>query len=147
MSIANSFLVGRRILCPPLLLSTRILSGLNLCRLCVCCHSLREFPCIAVLLGLDDVIFLVSTPISGSCICSTSSATQTLNLEESHLIKTSNLRLSTSKSLASCTYCLVVGLCVNYHLLQEEVSLVKGERCMDLWIKWYITLLGVDKNI
>lgn len=103
-SIANSFLVRRRILCPPLLLSTRILSGSNLCRPCVCCHSLREFLCIAALLGIDDVIFLESTSISGSCNFSASSPTQTLNLEESHLIKTSNVRLSTSKSLAFCVF-------------------------------------------
>lgn len=39
VSITISFLVKGGILCPIPLLSAGTLSGLNVCRSCVCCHS------------------------------------------------------------------------------------------------------------
>ena len=29
--------------------------------------------------------------------------------------------------------CPIVGLCANHHLLQIEASLMRGERCINLW--------------
>ena len=39
--------------------------------------------------------------------------------------------IKTSKSLSA--HCSVVGLCVNYHVLTEEASLMRVEHCIDLW--------------
>lgn len=41
--ITNSFLVRNGTLCPVSLFYAGILSGLNLCSSCACCHNLREF--------------------------------------------------------------------------------------------------------
>ena len=41
-------------------------SILNLCRSCVCCHSLYEFICLSVLLCLEDTVSLESSITSGS---------------------------------------------------------------------------------
>lgn len=51
---------------PPLSLETP--SGLNLCRSCVCCHSLREFICAPVLLYLEDTVSLESPTSSAPTI-------------------------------------------------------------------------------
>lgn len=46
--------------------------------------------------------------------------------------------LFTDEHSTVCYYLIIdklKGLCANYHLLQEEASLMKIERCSDLWMQ------------
>lgn len=47
-------------------LSTRTLSGLDLCRLCACCHGLYEFIRVPALLYLEDLVSVVTSISTGS---------------------------------------------------------------------------------
>lgn len=61
VSITESFLCGSGTLCPLPLLSSGILSGLNLCRSWACCHNCCGFPCASALLCLGNTATISST--------------------------------------------------------------------------------------
>lgn len=65
-SIMTSFMVRGGTFCPLPLLSTGILSDLNLYKACVCCRSLCVFIPASALLCLEDFVSLESYTTSGS---------------------------------------------------------------------------------
>lgn len=62
--------------CLPPLLVARILSGLSLCRTCICYWGLCEFVCVSVLLSLEYTVWLESCTISRSHNLPISSSTE-----------------------------------------------------------------------
>lgn len=53
-------------------------------------------------------------------------------------MKIYNLGLSAAESLTLCTLSRCVGLCVNFHLLPEEASLIWGDQGTDLQVQEYV---------
>lgn len=62
-------------------LSTLTSSGLDLGRLCVCCHGLYEFKCVPALLDLEDLVSLMTSITTGSYNLSASLLQRTPNNE------------------------------------------------------------------
>lgn len=62
--------------CLPPLLVARILSGLSLCRTCICYRGLCEFVCVSVLLSLEYTVSLETCTISRSHNLPISSSTE-----------------------------------------------------------------------
>lgn len=123
-SIANSFLLGVG-LCLYFPLSVLgFLPDLNLYRSWAYCPVLCEFIYASVVLCLEDKVPLEWYLTSSS---SASSFTQTPVLERKDLMTTSQLGLSSLKSLTLWT--LSIGLCFKSNLLKEN-SLMKSERCL-----------------
>lgn len=116
LSVSNSFWVGLW-LCFHLQFSVLgfYLAGLNLS------YSSWVHVCINLLAVIHHFwLFSLALPY------------RSLSPKEKALMKTSWLGWSAPKSLTLCP-CLTVGLCVNYHLLQEKASLMSLEWCTILW--------------
>lgn len=116
-------------LCSPSLLQAGKLCGLNLCRSSACCRSLWGSsygyqPCRIERMffpwNYPPLLRIRLHPLPHS----------SLSHEQRSLIKTFHLRLNAPTSLT--VHCPVVGLCVNYHLLQET-SMMRSGGCSDLW--------------
>lgn len=125
----HSFLVRHGILYPLLLLLIAgTPCGVNLSRSRVCCRRLCEFLYASVLLCFLEVIHHPWLLPSYSFLFSIDP--QTL---------TSCFGLRDAKSLTLCTSSSWGGLCFNYHLLQEEVSLMTVQGCSDQWVHQCVT--------
>ena len=64
--ICKQHLYQSRTLCPLPHFHAEILSSLNLCKSCACCHSLCEFTCLSSLQSPGSVVFLKLSITSGS---------------------------------------------------------------------------------
>lgn len=89
----------------------------------------------SVLLCVEDTASLESFAIDSfysftDCFIHLLLTLTVFRLEGKSLIKTSYLGLYVPKSLSA--HCPVVDLFVNYHVLQEEASLMRSEGCSDL---------------
>lgn len=107
-------------------LSAGILSGFNLCRCSLCCHSLSEFMYASVLLCLEGTVSFESSTISDFYYLPASSSTKIFKSWKKGFDEDIPFRTECPQSL----YSPVVGLCVNSHLLQEA-SLMKIEKYSD----------------
>lgn len=90
LSIAFSFLLRGRILCPLTLLGVRLTSGLNMCKSCTCCNSLIEFMCRSILLCLE-ILFPWSHPSSPLAFTVFPFPHRSLRPKKRNLRKTSHL--------------------------------------------------------
>lgn len=118
--------------CPVPLLSAGILFVcLNLCRSCACCHSLHgpwRPVSISPVISRRHCFWGSSTTLSHTLL-PPSLLHRSMSVKERDL--TSYLGLGGSKSFTLFTF-LVMGLCINDHLLQEETSLLRAEWYSDL---------------
>lgn len=113
LSVANSLLVTGKTLCLLILLGVGFLSGLNLCRSCVCVtSSVRS--CVSALLCVENTVSLESSTTSGSYNLFPHwflVPHRSLSLEGRVMIKTSSLGLSTLKFLTLYTISGCGSLC------------------------------------
>lgn len=94
----------------------------------------------------------ISLAVSGRCwfywshlphlslpICLLCPPNKSASIELRGLIRTSHLRLSALKLVF--TQCPVADLCVNYHILEEETSLMRAEICSAVYINMTIGII------
>lgn len=103
------------------LLRAVILSGLN--GPSVCCHSLCEFSCVSHLQFLEDTISFESSTTSHSYSLILPILHRSLSFGGGKIHKDIPICLGVQKFLRLLTFSSY-GSIVNYHLLQEKVSLI-----------------------
>lgn len=99
----------------------RFLSALNLCNSCECCHNLSEFIYTSSLVCLENNIYLESSTIwflTSFCLFQVDPWAFKGGLSQLHSIHDWML-----KSHSVSENCLVMNLCDNSYLLQEETYL------------------------
>lgn len=133
LSVGNSSLSSGGTLCPSFLSILEFWVAWPLHKACVCCHNRFEFICEAAVLYSEDTISLYSSAISGSHTLPSPSSTMIPEpWEEGYRCPTKGWSFWSLLFFAPWP---IVGLCVDHHLLQIEASLMRGERCVNLWVQ------------
>lgn len=115
----------------PLFSHSKFLAGSVLCRSCAGYDNCCEFLCATALLFPENNIPLHTSNTAGSYNPPPLSSSTIPELWEEKC--DIDVLFMAEYSLVTSVY--LVGICVNYHLLQKEVSLVRDERCINLRIQ------------
>lgn len=119
-----------RALCLPPLFTLEFLAGSVLCRSCAGYHNCCEFLCTIALLIPENNIPLQTSNTAGSYNHPPLSSSMIPELWEK-----CDIDVPFMAEYSPVTLVYLVGICVNYHLLQKEASLVRDERCINLRIQ------------
>lgn len=118
---------------------------------CACSHNTFVFKCVSVLFFLEDIVSLETSFHAGSynffslLLCNSPRAMRR-GFKEDIRFRTVCFKNSHSVLISP-----VVSTCVSSYLLQEEISLMVGERSTDLWvyqdvIKRYLITMFLQQN-
>lgn len=113
----------------------RILTVLILCRSCKYSHSHCKYMCATSLSCLESTVYIKSCTISWLlkpfCLFFSDNS---WTLRGINMLQITHLKMSIPNSLIFYTL-INLNLCVNHHLCQKDVSLIKVESCANLCIE------------